>query len=110
MPPFDAGLFLLMTGVAFVLFFMALKYHEAWIGAFFLLMACVLFFGCSLVLVSGIPVVFETTTTNGVDTWTETNPMIKNHGDWFGWALFGFGMFSAMLLIYQTFPRKARFD
>jgi hypothetical protein len=94
----DAGLFLLMLGMAFL--FMFLGYKRIQGDKLFQLIAFLLFIICALILVSEYQVAWtETITDPDGKTWTDYKPLIATNGSWIGWIFVILALANIILFI-----------
>ncbi len=103
MPIFDAGLFALMTGSAFLILLVSFK-----IGALLKALAGVIFLSLAIVLLAGYDVAYieeisgasssECPTANPCTT---TKFIISDNGEWLGWIFMAFGIFALLLFILE---------
>lgn len=104
MPIMEAGLFAILTGMAFIFMLVSFRF-----GALFKLFSAIIFFALSVVLLAGYDVAFtsETTQTNPSRTVSDIRFIIQGNdgtSEWLGWIFIGLGVFNGFLFFLEMIP------
>jgi hypothetical protein len=118
MPIIQAGLFILMTGSAFILMLLSFR-----IGALLKVLSAVLFFSLALILMAGYEVAYTSVFTGGAgqgvgQNCTQQNPCVQQHflimedtttgetnGTWIAWVFIALGILASMMFIIEMLPK-----
>ncbi len=98
-PLLEAGLFAIMTGIAFLFMMVSFKF-----GALFKVFAGVMFLTVGVVLMAGYDIGFTTETTSGAKTITDVRYIVHGQGDWLAWVFIGLGVFNCFLFVIEMIP------
>lgn len=98
-PLLEAGLFAIMTGIAFIFMMVSFKF-----GALFKVFAGVMFLTVGVVLMAGYDIGFTTETTSGAKTITDIRYIVHGQGDWLAWVFIGLGVFNCFLFVIEMIP------
>lgn len=101
-PLMEAGLFAIMTGIAFVFMMVSFKF-----GALFKVFAGIMFLTVGVVLMAGYDIGFTTETTSGNKVITDVRYIV--HGDQLlssglAWVFIGLGVFNCFLFVVEMIP------
>lgn len=101
MPIFDAGLFVLLLGVASISMLLSFK-----MGAVLMILSIVIFFGLSIVMLAQYDVAYLSEFYGTGDCTLEvpcvqTNYLIKENQNWLGWIFVALGIFSALVFFLE---------
>ena len=112
MPVMEAGLFVLMGGMAFVLMILSFKF-----GALLKALSAVMFMSLAVVLLAGYEVAY-TSETSGTGQCPVNDPCITQHfivrtddtsgstsGSWIAWVFIALGVMAAFLFIMEMVPK-----
>lgn len=104
MPIMEAGLFIILAGIAFLFMMVSFKF-----GALFKLFSAVAFFTLSIFMLAGFDVAFTTETTIGSNTIIDERFIIKGGENsaslWLGWFFVGLGVFNGLLFFMEMIPQ-----
>ena len=108
----EAGLFMAIGGIAFLLLVMSMKF-----GALLKAISSIMFFTLSVILFAGYEVAYTSETT-GTPACPISNPCMTQHflvraddvtgdtsGNWLAWILVVLGLMSAILFMVEMLPR-----
>ena len=94
MPQVEAGMFLIMLGIALVALLMSFK-----LGTMLKAVSAILFFVLSIMMFADYDVVYTNVVTGGAcsPTCTETKYLINENQSWLAWVFVILGIFSALM-------------
>lgn len=100
MPIMEAGLFIILGGIAFVFMMVSFKF-----GALFKLFSAIAFFTLSIFMLAGFDVAFTTETSQGNNVITDQRFIIRGGADgsslWLGWFFVALGVFNGGLFFVE---------
>ncbi len=100
MPIFDAGLFALLGGIAFITLILSFKFAQM-----LKVISAVLFFTLAIVMLAGYDVAYISIITGAEgcvnNTCTDTRYIVKENGEWLGWVFLLFGILSVTLFFVE---------
>ncbi len=106
MPTLDAGLFVILAGLAFAFMFLSFKLESIHDGVLKLL-SMVLFFSLAIFLSAEYDVVYVETATDGTSTWTTTKFLIDDNQQILAMIFYALGLANIGLYLHSMFQVRA---
>lgn len=101
MPTFDAGVFIIISTIAFASLGLSFK-----LGSAFRVIGAILFFTMSIIMMANYDIAYKTMTDDGTTKINETkyiigdgNPKTNEQTNWLGWIFLGLGVYTSVLFI-----------